>query len=64
MSSPHSPERKGRKPWSALFETGQGERLYPYLMVLPAFVLVMVVVVYPVISGIAAAARSVPVTRV
>jgi len=54
MSSPHSPERKGRKPWSALFETGQGERLYPYLMVLPAFVLVMVVVVYPVISGIAA----------
>jgi multiple sugar transport system permease protein len=54
MSSPHSPERKGREPWSALFETGQGERLYPYLMVLPAFVLVMAVVVYPVISGIAA----------
>ena len=46
MSSPHAPERKGREPWSALFETGQGERLYPYLMVLPAFILVMAVVVY------------------
>ena len=52
MSSPLSPERKGRMPWSAVFETGRGERLYPYLMVLPAFILVMAVVVYPVISGI------------
>ena len=52
MSSPLSPERKGRSPWSAVFETGRGERLYPYLMVLPAFILVMAVVVYPVISGI------------
>ncbi len=53
MSSPLSPERNGRAPWSAVFETGWGERLYPYLMVLPAFILVMAVVVYPVISGIA-----------
>jgi len=43
----------GLKPtWSSIFETGLGARAYPYLMVLPAVVIVLGVVVYPVLSGI------------
>lgn len=37
---------------SSVFETGTGARIYPYLLVLPAVVLVVGVVVYPVASGI------------
>jgi multiple sugar transport system permease protein len=47
-----SPERSIKRTWSAVFETGRGARIYPYLMVLPAVLLVVGVVVYPVISGI------------
>lgn len=41
-----------RRRLSSLFETGTGARVYPYLLVLPAVVLVVGVVVYPVLSGI------------
>jgi len=43
---------KLRNTWSQIFETGMGARVYPYLMVLPAVLVVVGVVVYPVISGI------------
>ncbi len=41
-----------RKRLSSLFETGRGAQVYPYLLVLPAVVLVVGVVVYPLVSGI------------
>ncbi|MBZ6078693.1 carbohydrate ABC transporter permease [Microvirga puerhi] len=41
-----------RPTWSSVFETGLGARVYPYLMVFPAVLLVLGVVVYPVLSGI------------
>lgn len=41
-----------RRRLSSLFETGTGARVYPYLLVLPAVVLVVGVVIYPVLSGI------------
>lgn len=41
-----------RRRLSSMFETGTGARIYPYLLVLPAVVLVVGVVVYPVVSGI------------
>ncbi|MBX3538348.1 MAG: sugar ABC transporter permease [Chelatococcus sp.] len=41
-----------KRTWSSIFETGLGARIYPYLMVLPAVVIVLGVVVYPVISGV------------
>lgn len=41
-----------RRTWSSVFETGTGARVYPYLMVLPAAIIVVGVVVYPVVSGI------------
>lgn len=41
--------------WSSIFETGTGARLYPYLMVMPAIVIVIGVVVYPVVSGVMSA---------
>ncbi|HZH53765.1 MAG TPA: sugar ABC transporter permease [Microvirga sp.] len=41
-----------RRTWSSVFETGLGARVYPYLMVFPAVLLVLGVVVYPVLSGI------------
>ncbi|MGK6315515.1 carbohydrate ABC transporter permease [Neorhizobium sp. DT-125] len=45
--------RPGLKPtWSSIFETGLGARVYPYIMVLPAVVIVLGVVVYPVVSGV------------
>lgn len=47
--------RKKRRPLSAVFETGLGERIYPYLLVLPAVILVIGVVIYPVASGVIAA---------
>lgn len=37
---------------SSVFETGRGARLYPYLLVLPAVLLAVGVVVYPVLSGL------------
>lgn len=46
------PEYRLKKTWSSVFETGRGARAYPYVMVLPAIVLVVGVVIYPVISGI------------
>lgn len=45
-------EAAPRAPLSSIFETGRGARVYPYLLVLPAVVLVVGVVVYPVLSGI------------
>lgn len=48
--APH--EQTLRKTWSSVFETGTGARVYPYLMVLPAVLVVLGVVVYPVVSGI------------
>jgi multiple sugar transport system permease protein len=50
MRAPRDPRH--RRPLSSIFETGRGARLYPYLMVLPAIVLVVGVVVYPVVSGV------------
>ena len=44
-----APDRRRLSSW---FETGLGARLYPYLLVLPAFVIVVGVVIYPVLSGI------------
>lgn len=44
-----------RRTWSSVFETGRGARIYPYLMVLPAVVIVIGVVVYPLVSGILSA---------
>ncbi|CAH1656763.1 carbohydrate ABC transporter permease [Chelatococcus asaccharovorans] len=41
-----------KRTWSSIFETGLGARIYPYLMVLPAVIIVLGVVVYPVISGV------------
>lgn len=41
-----------RRTWSSVFETGLGARVYPYVMVFPAVLLVLGVVVYPVLSGI------------
>ncbi|CAH1689471.1 Carbohydrate ABC transporter membrane protein 1 (CUT1 family) [Hyphomicrobiales bacterium] len=41
-----------KRTWSSIFETGLGARIYPYLMVLPAVVIVLGVVVYPVVSGV------------
>jgi ABC-type sugar transport system permease subunit len=41
-----------RRRVSSWFETGFGARLYPYLLVLPAFIIVVGVVIYPVLSGI------------
>lgn len=41
-----------RRRLSSIFETGTGARIYPYLLVLPAVILVVGVVVYPVVSGI------------
>lgn len=55
-----APQKPGLKPhWSAVFETGRGARLYPYVLVLPAVIIVLGVVVYPVVSGILAAFRDV-----
>lgn len=48
--APH--EQTLRRTWSSIFETGTGARVYPYLMVLPAVLVVLGVVVYPVVSGI------------
>jgi multiple sugar transport system permease protein len=45
------PPQRRRAPLSSVFETGRGARLYPYLLVLPAFVLVLGVVLYPVVSA-------------
>ncbi len=47
--------QKLRRTWSSVFETGAGARIYPYLMVLPAVVIVVGVVVYPLVSGIMSA---------
>lgn len=44
-----------KRTWSSVFETGLGARAYPYLMVLPAVIIVLGVVVYPVFSGISTA---------
>ena len=33
--------QKLRRTWSSVFETGAGARIYPYLMVLPAVVIVV-----------------------
>lgn len=41
--------------WSSIFENGTGARLYPYLMVMPAILIAIGVVVYPVVSGITSA---------
>ncbi|TKT74629.1 sugar ABC transporter permease [Aquamicrobium sp. LC103] len=49
------PSGKLKWTWSSVFETGWGARVYPYLMVMPALVVVLGVVVYPVFSGIASA---------
>lgn len=46
------PDRSRTGRLSSFFETGTGARIYPYLLVLPAVVLVLGVVVYPVLSGI------------
>ncbi|WP_309084387.1 sugar ABC transporter permease [Chelativorans sp.] len=46
------PGRTLRNTWSSVFETGWGAHAYPYLMVLPAVVVVIGVVVYPLASGI------------
>ena len=55
-----APQKSGLKPhWSAVFETGRGARLYPYILVLPAVIIVLGVVVYPVVSGILAAFQDV-----
>lgn len=44
-----------RRTWSSVFETGTGARIYPYLMVLPAIIIVVGVVVYPLVSGVMSA---------
>jgi multiple sugar transport system permease protein len=49
------PPQRRRAPLSSVFETGRGARLYPYLLVLPAFVLVLGVVLYPVVAGVVSA---------
>lgn len=41
-----------RKPLTSMFETGRGAQVYPYLLIMPAVLLVLGVVVYPVFSGI------------
>ena len=48
------PSVRRRAPLSSVFETGRGARIYPYLLVLPAFVIVLGVVLYPVVAGIVA----------
>jgi len=48
------PQVRRRAPLSSVFETGRGARIYPYLLVLPAFVIVLGVVLYPVVAGIVA----------
>jgi multiple sugar transport system permease protein len=48
------PPVRRRAPLSSVFETGRGARIYPYLLVLPAFVIVLGVVLYPVVAGIVA----------
>lgn len=48
MTDPSHPHRR----LSSLFESGRGAQVYPYLLVLPAVVLVVGVVVYPLLSGI------------
>jgi ABC-type sugar transport system permease subunit len=50
-----SPRQELKKTWSSVFETGRGARIYPYLMVLPAVLVVVGVVVYPLVSGILSA---------
>ncbi len=47
-----SGRERPRPTWSAVFESGRGARIYPYLLVLPAVIVVVAVVVYPVVSGI------------
>jgi multiple sugar transport system permease protein len=49
-----APPTRRRAPLSSVFETGRGARIYPYLLVLPAFVIVLGVVLYPVVAGIVA----------
>lgn len=49
-----APPARRRAPLSSVFETGRGARIYPYLLVLPAFVIVLGVVLYPVVAGIVA----------
>jgi len=49
-----APPARRRTPLSSVFETGRGARIYPYLLVLPAFVIVLGVVLYPVVAGIVA----------
>ncbi|RJG41123.1 sugar ABC transporter permease [Mesorhizobium sp. DCY119] len=50
-----SPRQELKKTWSSVFENGRGARIYPYLMVLPAVLVVVGVVVYPLVSGILSA---------
>lgn len=49
-----APPVRRRTPLSSVFETGRGARIYPYLLVLPAFVIVLGVVLYPVVAGVVA----------
>ncbi|MDO9526525.1 MAG: sugar ABC transporter permease, partial [Gemmobacter sp.] len=44
--------KPAKPPLSSIFETGRGAQLYPYLMVLPAIIVVVGVVLYPVVTGI------------
>jgi ABC-type sugar transport system permease subunit len=55
MTARTQPAPALKRTWSSIFETGRGARIYPYLMVLPAVVIVVGVVVYPVVSGILSA---------